>query len=655
MNSDSDHAQEYTAVNESLNAVPEDISMRMAEISDKDAILHQFAKKCKIQNNEIKQRTATLNMYANSLLNIDSNIKKEKENFEQEIHQQFTELSENEAELNEEITLHETQHQENEKRIKLIETIKEQTLAKCKENAEQIQELTKRLEEFQTVKPKETEIKPKNDEIEIIKKQIEEEKIRVKPLDEKLEKQNQRLNKILQSNTTFFKKVDDNKKIREEIENKIHQSEGDQEKKIADIKRKIQKAKKNLQSLNQLQSDLETHSFSSRNRMTRIQNKINKIAEKASKYDEALSVMRKKDNEMTAAIKEIQDQKKQYREAYHQRVEFYKNIDISNKRAMNRTNEIMTELRTTKELQKKTDVEQFETETKIEKCKEQEENIQEEMEKIEQELDVTKQQENESLFQYNETQNELTEIENKEQEYEDTRKKLKDIHNSLKEKITKAHEDETELIQAFQRVKAGQYSGIDKQIKEIQKGINAFTEGYKSKIQFVLDANRLLQEKIKTEELKANFFNSEYNRNTKQLNSLSSSQIIPSPMKINNKTSKSTTINDELRTEITKLESTIKEKKVKITTIEKSISTKTKTQIEDLQETKYNEILNNKTDVSTKFIQQAENLLKEIDEANEKLQNGSSSEIIDYLNVWSTMLTKMISEAEDIEIAAELN
>ena len=343
MNSDSDHAQEYTAVNESLNAVPEDISMRMAEISDKDAILHQFAKKCKIQNNEIKQRTATLNMYANSLLNIDSNIKKEKENFEQEIHQQFTELSENEAELNEEITLHETQHQENEKRMKLIETMKEQTLAKCKENAELIQELTKKLEEYASSQPKEAENKPENNEIEILRKQIEDEKNRVKPIDEKLQKQNERLSKVLQTNSSFFQKVEENNKKCEEIKTQIMQSKGDQEKKITDIRRKMQKAKKNLLSLNQLQSDLETHSFSSRNRMTRMQNKINKIAEKEGKYEEALSVMRKRDEKNMAVVREIQNQKKQYRDAYQQRVDFYKNIDISNKRAMNRTNEIMTE------------------------------------------------------------------------------------------------------------------------------------------------------------------------------------------------------------------------------------------------------------------------------------------------------------------------
>ena len=651
MNSDSDNLQDYKAVDESLNAVPDDISSRMAEISGKDAILHQFAKKCKIQNNEIKQRTATLNMYANSLLNIDSNIKKEKEIFAQEMNQQFTELNENENELNEEITLHETQHQENEKRIQLIEKMKEQTLAKCKENAKEIQELTQKLEEINAKPPVKPVFEIPDDHIDDFKKQIEEEKIRVKPLDEKIQKQNQRIAKITNANNSFSNKIDEKRQKAQEIQTKIQQSKNDQEEKLAEIKRKIQKAKKNISTLTQLHSDLESHSFSSRNRMTRIQNKINSISSKEDKYQQALSIMREKDNEISSQVKQLQDQKKQYKDAYQQRIDFYKNLDISNKRALNRTNEIASELQTTRELQKKVDVEQFETETVIDKCKEQETDIIEEMEKLDQEISVAKQQEDESLLQFNQTQSELTDVENKENEYEETRKKLKELKINLQNKITKAHNDEKDLIQAFQRLKLSRNSTQDPEINEIQNSINVYIDGYKSKLQFVTDANRLLNEKIKTEELRNTFCNSEYRRASSQYNTLTT-QIIQSP-KVKTVTFAT---NGDVRTEITQLETTIQEKKSKIAVMERSISSKSRSQIDDLQETNYHEHMETRTNVATKFIQQAEALVKEAEKSIKLIKDGgSTTEILDNINFWDSMISKMVNDAEDIEMEAELN
>ena len=649
MSSSSDSLQEFSEVNENINAVPIDINSRIAEISGKESVLKQFAKKCKIQANEIKQRTATLNMYANNLLVIDTNLKKEKNAFTQEINNQFADLNEHENELNEEINCANTQHQENEKRIELIEQMKAKTNELCEENENQYQTLTKRLEELNEKPiPKEDDVVP-DSLLDEYRKKVKKNKEKSKPIEDQIEKENQNIATIESTRQSIIEKIERVNKRRSDVRKLMDEESETQDQSITGVNRKMAKAKKNIEKINQLHVDLEAHSLSLKSRAVRIQKRIDTFANKEIKLNNAIDAARGNGQTLSNNLNELQAQIKQYRDAYEKRREFYKNIDISNQRAAHRTNEISTELATTRDIQKKTDIEQFETEMKIEKCIEQENDLNEEVGKIEQEMTIVEQQENESTLAFNETQNELSQIEESEKMYQDQQNKLSAENKQLKGKIKEAHNDERLLIEAYKKAKAGLCSESDPEIKEEQESINAFVNGYTAKLQFINDSIKTLKAQIKTGELRSAFYNSEYKRSSVICSTLSS-QIIQSPMR-----TRVTKKDQNVTTEISRLESAIKEKKTSIKNLEASIATKSRAQINDTQETNYQEVLNQRMKIANDFITQAEKLLDEVQKAKNGFNDNEKS-LRDVVKVseWNEMISKMVDNAEDIEMEAEL-
>lgn len=628
---------EYQAVQESLDNVPDDISARISEINAKETTLRQFAAKCKIQVEEIKQRTGTLNIYASNLLNIDTQLKKDRETFNNEYAEQLKELDEYEKDLNQEYELVSEQNKNNAETIETNKQVFEQLTKQLELNTAELDKHTKFMETVQQEDPKIEE--PVDNKIfESYNKDIASLQTEIQPLTQKIQKQTTYIDSI-QSNLNSLKNQNETlKQLTLQHQGQILAQNDEYDAFVAQTRGKISKYQERTQTIEKLQFDMQRTYKHRENKIINIQNKISSTDSKLNKINSLWEEKKKIDDMQTKEYNQIIEEKKNYHETTRSRIEFYKNIEVTNKRAKDRTNEVETELNTTRELQKKTDVEQFEAETIIEKAQESEIDINQDLEKINQEIEVVKIEEDKSLENLKTVQSYVDKMNNEDEDYAKTMQMLTDEYKSLKEKINDAHKDEKVIINEYKAAKSVKVSTDDKDLQDATRRQTIFIDGYKSKLSFVLDTNKTLSAQIRNEEMRNTFISAEYRRTS----TIASSTMIRSP-------SKSV---GYLKTEISRLESSLNTKQSKISKIENSIVEKTKifSQLSNDGEHKMKRI-----DMISKFTDYLVSLNSDIMKTVDDLRNSSKTiENLNKMNNWNEFISKMLDNVEEYELISQI-
>lgn len=628
---------EYQAVQESLDNVPDDISARISEINAKETTLRQFAAKCKIQVEEIKQRTGTLNIYASNLLNIDTQLKKDRETFNNEYAEQLKELDEYEKDLTQEYELVSEQNKNNAETIETNKQVFEQLTKQLELNTAELDKHTKFMETVQQEDPK-IEEPVDNKTFESYNKDIASLQTEIQPLTQKIQKQTTYIDSI-QSNLNSLKNQNETlKQLTLQHQGQILAQNDEYDAFVAQTRGKISKYQERTQTIEKLQFDMQRTYKHRENKIINIQNKISSTDSKLNKINSLLEEKKKIDEMQTKEYNQIIEEKKNYHETTRSRIEFYKNIEVTNKRAKDRTNEVETELNTTRELQKKTDVEQFEAETIIEKAQESEIDINQDLEKINQEIEVVKIEEDKSLENLKTVQSYVDKMNIEDEDYSKTMQMLTDEYKSLKEKINDAHKDEKVIINEYKAAKSVKVSSDDKDLQDATRRQTIFIDGYKSKLSFVLDTNKTLSAQIRNEEMRNTFISAEYRRTS----TIASSTMIRSP-------SKSV---GYLKTEISRLESSLNTKQSKISKIENSIVEKTKifSQLSNDGEHKKKRI-----DMISKFTDYLVSLNSDIMKTVDDLRNSSKTiENLNKMNNWNDFISKMLDNAEEYELISQI-